>query len=123
MQSPTSVRQRKIIRIHHAASGPLRLDYVVLPVGYSYNRDVAGAKHGDTLRLFDAGDHEIVCVRRLKIDKPETDLLCRIRYGITARACLSRWKINAQMEGHGAKAVSTEECLWVIFKTNELDSE
>lgn len=116
-----SKRQKKTFKIAHMEPGDFRLGYVVLPVGYAYNADIAGAKKGDTLRLFDGGEYEIFSVRRISIKKPEADILCRMRYGITAHACLMRWKLNAKMEGHGEKAVSEDECLWVIYSADEYD--
>lgn len=111
-----SKRQKKIFKIAHIYPGDFHLDYVVLPVGYSYNADIATAKRGDTLRLFDGGEYPIFAVRRIRLDKPEADILCRMRYGITAKGCMVRWKMNARLEGHGEKVISEEECLWVVYE-------
>lgn len=120
MKSPLK-RQKKTFRIPHLEPGEFRLGYVVLPVGYAYNADIAKAKKGDTLRLFEGEEYKIFAVRRICLNKPEADILCRMRYGITAHACLMRWQLNAKLEGHGEKAVSEDECLWVIYSTDEHD--
>lgn len=109
-------RQRKTFKIPHSEPGDFRLGYILLPVGYMYNKAIAGAKTGDILRLFDGGSYRILSVRKISLQKIDTELLCRIRYGITLKAALMRWQINAKMEGHGEKAVSKEECLWVIYE-------
>jgi len=119
MRYQTSTRQRKTFRVPHMPAGPMHLDFIVLPVGYSYNADIASAKKGDTLRLGDGSTYEIVSVRKMSAGKPEVDLLCRIRYGITLRGAFMRWKMNARLEGHGEKAISEDECLLVVFKTDE----
>jgi len=111
-------RQKKILRISHRTPEYFYLGYVLLPFGYSYNNDIAKAKQGDTLRFVDGNDFTIFAVRKIKIGSPEADILCRIRYGITIKGALMRWQSNAKLEGHGAKAISTEECLWVTFETN-----
>ena len=112
-------RTKKIFRAKHAEPGEFRLGYILLPVGYSYNADIAQAKKGDTLRLFDGGDYPILVVRRLKMKDPNTDILCRMRYGITLKGALMRWRTNAKMEGHGSQAVSEDECLWIIYANSE----
>jgi len=112
------IRQKKILRISHRTPENFYLGYVLLPFGYSYNNDIAKAKQGDTLRFVDGNDFTIFTVRKIKIGSPEADILCRLRYGITIKGALMRWQSNAKLEGHGAKVVSTEECLWVIFETN-----
>lgn len=121
MRYLNTTRQKKTFKIAHMDPGVFHLDYIVLPVGYSYNAEIANAKKGDVLRLADGGEYPIFSVRRIRADKPEADILCRIRYGVTLKGAMMRWKMNAKLEGHGAKAVSEDECLWVIFERNEQD--
>lgn len=116
----TYQRQKKTFKIAHMEPGAFRLGYILLPVGYSYNTDIAKAKKGDVIRLFDGGKYEIFSVRKLRLDKPGTDILCRMRYGITIKAAIMRWKMNARLEGHGDKVVSDEECLWVVYEANQV---
>lgn len=112
-------RQKKKFKVAHSESGDFRLDYILLPMGYSYNTDIAAAKQGDTLQLFDGGEYPIVAIRKLNMKSHNTDLLCRMRYGIPLKAALMRWQMNAKLEGHGLNAVSKDECLWVVFDRNE----
>ena len=111
-------RIQKTIRIAHAEPGDIRLGFVILPTGYSYNTEIACAKKGDILRFAEGDDHIIFNVLRLKLSSPVTRILCLIRYGITLEGALMRWRNNAKMEGHGAKAVSDEECLLVTYETD-----
>lgn len=99
--------------------GVFHLDFILLPVGYSYNSEIADAKRGDVLRLADGGSHTIEFVKRIPLNKSFADMLCRIRYGITLKGAVSRWKMNARLEGHSEKAISLDECLWVVFKLDE----
>lgn len=103
-------------------SGPFHLDYILLPTGYAYNTEWATAKKGDKVRLWTGGDHTIYAVRKIKLKQPAADILCRMRYGINIKRAQSIWRQNATLEGHGARAVSDEECLWVIF-SNETDEQ
>lgn len=93
------------------------LDYILLPVGYSYNAEWSGAKKGDIIRFWDGGEFPIYSVRKLRLNSAAVDILCRMRYGITIKRALQKWQMNAKLEGHGMKAISTDECLWVIYAT------
>ena len=108
----------KILRARHSEPGPIHLNYILLPVGFSYNNDFAKAKKGDTIRIFDGDDYPIYAVRKVKIKSPTADILSRMRYGITIKRALDIWKSNARLEGHGSKAISEDECLWVIYDIN-----
>ena len=108
----------KKIKINHLEPGQFRLDYILLPVGYSYNIEIASAKKGDIISLFDGGDYRVYAVKRLKIGNSAADILSRMRYGVTIKGVLSRWQRNARLEGHGTNAISTDECLWVIYDTD-----
>ena len=116
-------RKPKIFRAKHDRPGDFQLDYILLPVGYSYNAEWLEAKKGDILRLWDGSEYRIFSVRKLDLKKAiNADILCRMRYGITIKRALQIWQRNAKLEGHGAKAVSIDECLWVIYEQDEPDS-
>lgn len=110
--------------MNHAVPGEFRLGYILLPMGYSYNKDIQAAKKGDTLKLMgDSKGYKIFSVRKLSLRGPDADVLCRLRYGITIKGALMRWQSNARLEGHSANVISTEECLWVIYALHEDDEE
>lgn len=121
MRSLETVKsQRRIFRVQHSEPGDFQLDYILLPCGYSYNTEIARAKKGDKIRWLAGEDWTIFCVRRIKLLCPDTDILCRMRYGITIQGALMRWQAAAQIAGHGKNAISTDECLWVILTKEEV---
>ena len=112
--------RRKTFKAKHSEPGDFRLDYILLPIGYSYNSEWITAKKGDKIRLHNGGTYVIQFVRIVKVKGGLADILSRMRYGITIAGCIQRWKINAKLEGHTSDAVSSDECLWVVY---EKDSE
>lgn len=110
----------KKIRLAHAEPGDIRLGFILLPVGYAYNSDIANAKKGDIIRFSDGEDHLVFNVLRLKLKSPVAKTLCLIRYGITLDGALMRWRNYAKMEGHGINVVSDEECLLVTYETDSI---
>lgn len=110
----------KTFKVAHSEPGEFRLGYILLPYGYAYNKDIANAKKGDIISIFDGGNYKIHAVRLIKIKSPECGILCRMRYGIPIAGALTRWQMNAKMEGHGMRAVSEDECLWVVYETDPL---
>lgn len=115
MQFEDTKRTPRSFKVKHSDPGDFHLGYILLPIGYAYNAEWNNAKKGDILRFWDGGDYPIFAIRKLKLNKPDADILCRMRYGITIKRAIQIWQSNAKMEGHGAKAVSTEECLWIIY--------
>ena len=113
-----SERIAKKIKLAHAEPGDIRLGFILLPVGYAYNADIAAAKKGDIIRFVDGEDYRVFNVLKMKIKNPVTKTLCLIRYGITLDGALMRWKSNAKMEGHGMNVVSDEECLLLTYETD-----
>lgn len=109
-------RTQKKIRIAHAEPDDIRLGFILLPVGYSYNTQIAEAKKDDILRFVDGNDHKIFSVTRLKTGSAVAKQLCLIRYGITLEGALMRWRNNAKLEGHGTNVVSNDECLLVTYE-------
>lgn len=108
----------KKFRLSHAEPGDIRLGFILLPVGYMYNADIASAKSGDIIRFVDGEDYRVFNVLKLKIKSPVTKMLCLIRYGITLDGAMQRWRNNARMEGHGINVVSQDECLLVTYETD-----
>lgn len=115
----TQVKEKKTYRLKHEDPGVFPMGYILLPWGYMYNTDIESAKKGQRIRFFSGEEYVIFCVKKISLKTKGTDLLCRIRYGITIRAALQRWRNNARLEGHGSMAVSGEECLWVIYEKED----
>ena len=110
----------KKIRLAHSEPGDIRLGFILLPVGYAYNTDIATAKKDDIIRFVDGGDYKVFNVLKLKLKSPIAKTLCLIRYGITMDGALMRWRNNAKLEGHGINVVSDDECLLVTYETDPI---
>lgn len=123
VKSETTRGRKKIFRPQHLEPGDFYLDYILLPVGYSYNAEWLKAKRGDLMRIPDGGLYRIFAVRTIKLGSAAADILSRMRYGITIKGCLQRWKMNAKLAGHYSTAVSSEECLWVIYEKEDKSAE
>lgn len=108
--------KKKTRKILHYEPGDYHLDYVLAPVGYSYNIELASAKKGDVLEFSDGIRHRIISVRRIKTSGSLADILSVMRYGISIRACRSRWRTNARLAGNSPDVVSDAECLWIIYE-------
>lgn len=115
-------RKQRTFRVKHDRPGDFHLGYILLPIGFAYNAEWREAKKGDILRLWDGSEYTIFAVRRVDLRKPNADILCRMRYGITIKRAIQIWQTNAKLEGHGAKAISLDECLWIIYDTDESDT-
>ena len=115
--------KKKTFKVKHAEPGDFCMDYILLPIGYSYNSEWVSAKKGDRIRLHDGGIYTIYCVRMVKVKGGLADMLSRLRYGITIAGCIQRWKMNAKLEGHTSDAVSSEECLWVMYEKSATGEE
>ena len=104
----------------HEEPRPFGLEYILLPYGafYEKTKELAQAKRGDLLRFFNGPDMKIHAVRRMTQDGL-CDLLCRMRYGISWAAALSRWQNYALMEGYGKDAISKSECLIVFYEVQD----
>ena len=113
-------KQKRTFKVQHAEPGRFRLDYILLPIGFSYNREYLKAKRGDILQLFDGGAYRIDSVRVISLRTAEADLLARMRYGVTIKGVLMRWQDNARLEGHLPSVVSTDECLWIVYERGSI---
>ena len=110
---------KKKYRAKHNTPGKFQLNYILLPYGYSYNAEWKKAKKGDTLIFLDGGEYLIYSVRVLKMSSPLTDILCRMRYGISLKGAMVRWKTNVRLEGNSSKVISDEECLMVVYNAED----
>ena len=111
--------RKKVFKANHLNPGDMVLDFIILPIGYSYNSEWRKAKRGDIIRMHDGTEYKIYCVRIVKVRGGLAGLLCRMRYGFTLRGCMQRWKYNARLEGNAGSAVSDDECLWVVYEKGE----
>lgn len=113
-------KKKSVFKANHLEPGGFQMDFILLPIGYSYNSEWIKARRGDTLRFHDGGEYRIHSVRMVKVKGGLADLLSRIRYGISIDGCIQRWRDNAKLEGNSRNAVSGDECLWVIYEKAEV---
>lgn len=116
--------RRKIFKPLHEEPGAFHLDYILLPYGqyYAKTKDYLDAKKGDILRFYNGPEYEIDSVSLIKQDRV-CDILCRMRYGIAWKVAFAKWQSNAILEGYGRQALSTQECLLVIYGKKKTDTD
>ena len=105
----------KYHKVFHDTPGDFHADYILLPLGYSYNREFLSVSEGGLLKFGDGKVYPLLRVDVLSIKNPATEGLCFARYGITLRKALQIWRTNAFAQGYGRNAVSDEECLIIIY--------
>ena len=109
-------RKARVFKANHLEPGDFQMNYILLPIGFAYNSEWVSAKSGDKIRLFDGGTYRISYVRVIKVKGGLAEILSRMRYGISISGCIKRWKDNAKLEGNSRDAVSSSECLWVVYE-------
>lgn len=109
-------KKNRVFKAKHLEPGDYQMGYILLPIGYSYNSEWMTAKKGDFIMFHGGGKHKIRVVRIVKVKGGLAELLSQIRYGITIAGCIQRWKENARLEGNAPAAVSSDECLWVVYE-------
>lgn len=99
--------------------GSFKMDYALLPIGYSYNRDIMEAKQGDWIRFSNGNSYKIFAIRKVKIASALADILAQMRYGVTIKKMVSIWQRDAIILGHGKSVVSLEECIFLTYNKEE----
>lgn len=112
-------RPPKQIKISHLFTEQSYLDYIILPTGYMYNRDIQQAIKGDTLIFADktlAWVHQVLLA---PLNHTIVDLLCRKRYGIPITKVLQVWQEGLKANKQDVKIISETECLIVFYEKKE----
>lgn len=107
--------KRKYYKVFHDTPRDFHADYILLPLGYTYNREFLSVSEGSLLKFGDGKVYPLLRCGVLEIDNPATEGLCFARYGITLRKAMKLWKTNALAQGYGVNAVSDDECLILIY--------
>lgn len=105
---------KKVISIMHQST--MRKPWILMPIGYHYNRDLQNAKQGDVLLFSDGKRMEIDYKTIVPIINGLTDYLCRQTYVGGMQNVMRRWKMNAVFEGHNERVYSHDECLLIFLK-------
>ena len=107
--------KKKYYKVFHDTPRDFHADYILLPLGYSYNREFLSVSEGTLLKFGDGKVYNMLKSGILDLRNPATEGLCFARYGITLRKALQIWKTNAFAQGYGRNAVSDEECLIIVY--------
>ena len=107
--------KNKYYKVFHDTPRDFHADYILLPLGYSYNREFLSVSEGTLLKFGDGKVYPLLRAGVLSMKNPATEGLCFARYGITLRKALQIWRTNAFAQGYGRNAVSKEECLIIIY--------
>lgn len=110
----------KVISIMHQST--MRKPWILMPIGYYYNRDLQNAKQGDVLLFSDGKRREIAYKTIVPIINGLTDYLCRQTYVCGMQNVMRRWKMNAVFEGHNERVYSHDECLLIFLKESDSES-
>lgn len=113
------IRQKKRFDILGEEPVGFKMDYILLPIGYSYNRDITEAKKGDKIRFADGKTYKVFAIRKVKIASALADILAQMRYGVSIKRMVSIWQRDAMMLGHGRSVVSLEECIFLTYNKEE----
>lgn len=97
--------------------------YVLIPVGYFFNKKLYKLKKGDRVEFVDE-DCKWYFVDRLEIEINSaafafwcnTLYSCGGRYKITREAVFARWDLQAIRAGYDPKAISRQRCLILEVK-------
>lgn len=120
MEANKKTAKRIKFKAFHDTPRDFHADYILLPLGYSYNREFLSASEGDLMKLGDGKIFPILRTGVLSLRNPATEGLCFARYGITLKRALQLWQNNVFALGYGKGSVSDEECLIVVYgKKNE----
>ena len=119
MATNKTTAKRVKLKAFHDTPRDFHADYILLPLGYSYNREFLNVSEGDLMRMGDGKVFPVLRTGILSLRNPATEGLCFARYGITLRSAQRVWKTNAFAQGYGKDALSDEECLIVIYGKKE----
>ena len=101
--------QGGLIKLEHLSVCADCLDYVILPTGYAYNRNIEKAKKGDVLVFADkkrAWVHQVV---KRPLRDTLVNCLCQKIYGNSSLNILKVWQNGLKAQRKDEKIISTEE--------------
>ena len=119
MEINKKTNRRISLKAFHDTPGDFHADYILLPLGYSYNREFLSAKKGSLIKFGDGKVYQILSVGVLSMKNASTEGDCFMRYGITLRKWLQLWRNIVFAQGYGRNAVSDEECLKIHYVEEE----
>ena len=92
----------------------------IVPFGTYFNRKVAEAQPGDTVKFQQAwrkGPYKIRQIRKVRMDSAAFTFILRYVYPyVTLTELESRWSAQCEIEGFGRNGFSRDECLALEFE-------
>lgn len=107
--------KKKHHNVFHDTPKDFHADYILLPLGYLYNREYLSLPEGSILKFGDGKVYRLLRCGILNMNNPATEGLCFARYGITLCKAQKIWRNIALAMGYGINAISQDECLIIIF--------
>lgn len=100
--------------------------YVIIPVGYFFNREMYKLKPGDRVQFL-SENCKWQFVDRLEIDIEsaafgfwcKTLYSCGGRYNVTKESVFKRWDMQAVRAGYDPKAISRQRCLVIEVRKED----
>lgn len=105
----------KTFKVFHSKPREPHGDFILLPVGYSYNRDLLKAKRGDIIEFTEGVKYRIIKTGTINTKSQAAEALCYIRYGISLLRAIQIWKQRANVLGYGRNAIDEDECIILTY--------
>lgn len=119
-------RRSKVFSIIHSIERDGQIDtnynFILLPTGIAYNKEINSAIPGDKIRFVGNGKERIIeDIGLIDIKSSLFRNLCLLRYGATAYTVTAQWKSNAVAQGYIPKAIDEDKAIIVWYR--EIDGE
>lgn len=97
----------------------IRKDWIILPYGAYYNKELLQARIGDIILFSDKVEREIEYITPIKTHAGLTDFLCLKTYGVGLNRIKERWKRNVECMGHKWEVIEQDRVLLIYLKEQQ----
>lgn len=115
--------QVKRVKVAHDKCGDARLDYVLFPIGFRYNKELQELRRGDIVVFLDGSEHYVWASMRVSIKIALVEYLCRMRYGFGIARAMEIWQDRLRVRKEDVRLMSDSECLILFFEREEVRYE
>ena len=123
IQVKGQVERVRTVKVAHDIGGEDRLSFVLFPVGFRYNRELAELRKGDIMVFLDKSEHYVRGVCRLSLRSALAEHLCWLRYGFGIERAITLWRERLLLGKQDVKVMSNDECLIVFYEKEEVRYE
>lgn len=123
VQVEGEVERVRKVNVAHDIGGEDRLSFVMFPVGFRYNRELAELRKGDIMVFLDKSEHYVRGVCRLSLRSALAEHLCWLRYGFGIERAIELWRERLRVSKQDVKVMSSDECLIVFYEREEVRYE